>query len=401
MFKHNGRIAFGLGILLVLIGFASLQFSKTALARESVNPSSSKSITIPYSGKLSGSQVGLDEHEEFWLHFALFESEQGSDPLWSETHENVSLEAGWFQVDLGSIEPLPVEMQPGAAFWLEVAVKRAGGDGYTILSPRQRLVSTPSALGSLGAPTLNGSTCPHDHFGEQWSGSYGDDGLQIINDNYLGTGLYAEGGEIGVKGVSINGMAIKGESTIGVGVAATSFDGDALTASSTTGTSIKALGTGKIFSAATSVMVLSPFTMVSRGNTNVSLTPWDNGAMLIISSAGTEDKYFAIPISSFGTLFGTPLYVKSLEVCYKTDLKAVIEVTGIYKNDGAESHINYLEDFTHRTSESRVCYTITSPQPYKAIDNSTWVQFNIDSSGYSSWYLFIYSAKLTLSESSH
>ena len=248
---------------------------------------------------------------------------------------------------------------------------------------------------------MNGPTCPHDHFGEQWSGSYGGDGLRISNDSYLGIGLSAEGGEIGVEGVSNNGIAVKGDSSIGVGVEAVSFNGDALTASSTNGASIKALGTGTIFSAANSVMVLSPFTMVSRGNTNVTLTAMDTGAMLIISTAGTEDKYFAIPVSSFGTLFGSQLYIKSLEVCYKTDLNAFIEVTGIYKNDGAESHVNYLEDFTHRDSGIRACYTINSTKPYKAIDNSTWVQFNIDSNGHSSWFVFIYSTKLTLYESAY
>jgi hypothetical protein len=401
MFKHNGRIVFGLGVLLVLIGAASLQFSKTALARESVNPSTSKSITIPYSGKLSGSQVRLDEHEEYWLHFALFDNEQGGDPLWSETHGSISLEAGRFQVNLGSIVSLPADLQPGAAFWLEVAVKRAGEDSYTILSPRQRLLSSSSTRDAFNTPTLNGPTCPHDHFGEQWSGSYGGDGLRISNDSYLGIGLSAEGGEIGVEGVSNNGIAVKGDSSIGVGVEAVSFNGDALTASSTNGASIKALGTGTIFSAANSVMVLSPFTMVSRGNTNVTLTAMDTGAMLIISTAGTEDKYFAIPVSSFGTLFGSQLYIKSLEVCYKTDLNAFIEVTGIYKNDGAESHVNYLEDFTHRDSGIRACYTINSTKPYKAIDNSTWVQFNIDSNGHSSWFVFIYSTKLTLYESAY
>ena len=382
MLPRKLSIVITLGFLLAVFTIAGRPIPELVKASVPHNSTISSTILIPYQGHLTRPQGSLADEERFSFQFTIYENELSGDPLWAETQEEIALQNGSFQVNLGSQEPLPVALSPAGDYWLEVAVKAESESDYTVLTPRQRLSST--TLGELERPeaATNGAACPHDHFGEQWNGDDTYSGLYVYNHNANGAGIMADGGAVGIVGASISGFG--------------------LVASSNTGVAIQASGTGRIFSTADSVLVLSPFSMVSRGSSNVTLTPQDNGAMEIHSTAGTETKYFVVPVSNLGILFGTPLYVKSLEVCYKVGgaiPPAHIDVTGVYKNNNGESYLTYLESSTNHSNTNRECYTVNATTPRKAIDNSTWVQFNVDTDLGTTWYLHIFTVKLTLTES--
>jgi hypothetical protein len=390
MLPRKLSLALTLGFLLAALTIAGRPIPEQVEASVPHNSGGSSSILIPYQGHLTRPQGPLADGERFSFQFAIYENAVGGEPLWGETQGGIALQNGSFQVNLGSQEPLPSALSPAGDYWLEVAVKAASDAGYTLLTPRQRLVAASST--GLDAPQVatNGAACPHDHFGEQWSGTSQFYGLNVVNNE--NTGIRGQGEGTGVLGVSSSGY----------GVYASSNDGYGLLANSSTGIAILAAGNGRIYSNADSVLVLSPFSLVSRGSSNVTLTPQDNGAMEIHSTAGTETKYLVVPVSNLGTLFGSSLYVKSLEVCYKVGgviPPAHIDVTGVYKNNNGESYLTYLESSTEHNNINRECYTINAATPRKAIDNSTWVQFNVETSIGTEWYLHIFTVKLTLTES--
>ncbi len=148
-------------------------------------------------------------------------------------------------------------------------------------------------------------------------------------------------------------------------------------------------------------LYISPHSIVQRGSEScVSLTPQDNGSMKLTFAAGCS-PYISAPVSTFGTMFGSALYVKSLRVCYK-DAAAnnFIETTAVIKNNGGESATFYMIDTEDRGADVHTCYTVNATTPRKAIDNSSWVQFNMHNmnpmgSGYN---FYIYTIELTLSQ---
>ena len=88
---------------------------------------------ISYQGKVE--KDGSPYSGEATMEFALFETETGGAPFWSET-QNVTVVDGIFNVLLGSVETLPA--LPLDECWLEVKV-----DGDVL--PRQQITSVPYA----------------------------------------------------------------------------------------------------------------------------------------------------------------------------------------------------------------------------------------------------------------
>jgi hypothetical protein len=111
--------------------------------------------TLHYQGYLTNA-VGDPVHcpdlvacpdESFALTFRLYDAAVGGDPLWVETHLNVPVVRGTFDVVLGGDLPLdPADVVDPA--WLGVEINGAGE-----MSPRQRLVSTAFALRAGSAET--------------------------------------------------------------------------------------------------------------------------------------------------------------------------------------------------------------------------------------------------------
>jgi hypothetical protein len=397
MKHHFGWIIFVLICVSGSIWGAGLWQHANAQAGAITNYPTSSPITIPYTGHLVRDAEQNLGGKIYNFHFAIYVSENGGTPLWSETQENILLQDGWFQVNLGKNESIPETLLPDISYWLEIAVKEYGEAEYTLLSPRQRLSSTVPSTMTQPESTNNGMACPHDHFGEEWIGIDNDFGLRVLNQGD-GAGLHAYAlDSYGVWGetASANSAGVYGSSSVSSGTGVLGY--------SPSGAAIKATGSGRIVSEADSVLFLSPHDMVTRGSSNVTLTPLDNGGIEIHSISGSEDKYFSLPVTTFGTLFGSTLYVKSLYVCYMVGEilpSASIGTTGVYKNDGGTGWDTYLEDNTSRYSKTRSCYTVSATTPRQPINNSTWAQFNIKTT-VAPWTVSIYTLKLTLTESAN
>ena len=144
--------------------------------------------TIPYAGRLSDS-VGQPAAEGVYdFTFTLYAAETGGEPLWSEVQAGVAVQDGSFSVSLGSVSPIPPAVLSGRILWLAVGVRGPGESDLTTLAPRQRV--------SAGAAA--DAACPHDHFGELWTGSSSEQGLRI-NNSGTGNGLLVDSAGVGVQ----------------------------------------------------------------------------------------------------------------------------------------------------------------------------------------------------------
>ena len=75
----------------------------------------------------------------FNLTYALYDTEDGETPVWTETHLNVPVYGGSFHSVLGSETPITAESL-SATMWLSVKVNE-----HDEMLPRQRLASSPYA----------------------------------------------------------------------------------------------------------------------------------------------------------------------------------------------------------------------------------------------------------------
>ncbi len=195
-----------------------------------VNALSPAGTTVPYSGRL-GDEAGQPVVDGAYdLSFALYDTPEGGSLLWSETQTGVAVQGGFFTCQLGSVNPLPAGVREGQG-WLAVGVRGPGETDFTALNPRQAWSASPAS------PT-NGGACPHDHFGETWTGtglalalnsSYADnETLYVTNNATSGDGIrvYNSGtgsNDAAVKGSNLSsGLGIRGSSTTGIGVKGTS-----------------------------------------------------------------------------------------------------------------------------------------------------------------------------------
>ncbi|MEJ2210548.1 MAG: hypothetical protein P8129_16130 [Anaerolineae bacterium] len=232
-------------------------------------------------------------------------------------------------------------------------------------------------------------------------------GAEIVGSSVYGTGLVVENtdsaigyGLLGMTNASSAGAGVTGSAKASSGPAsgvrgfASSASGYAgYFSNDAGGVDLMAAGSGVIKSTADSILYLSPHDMVVRGSSGVDLTYREDGGVDIHSStSGT--RYLSIPVSTFGTLFGSSLYVKGIEVCYHRVGSGFIQITMVAKNDGSDGgYTPYIFDTTTRNSEAYSCYSVTDPSPL-AIDNASWVQFNVNGGD----HVIIHSVKLTLTE---
>ncbi|MBI4470693.1 MAG: hypothetical protein HY650_15365 [Acidobacteria bacterium] len=105
-----------------------------------------------YQGQLRHGSEPVNGHCE--LQFTLYTAQTRGDGVGSVLHENLNLINGSFSVllDFGGA------ISDGNGHWLEVAVRPSGShETYTVLSPRQKLASTPYAIfAQAGAWSLIG-----------------------------------------------------------------------------------------------------------------------------------------------------------------------------------------------------------------------------------------------------
>ncbi len=147
-----------------------------------------------FQGVLSDDE-GIPLHGTFELTFTVYpDPDDATVVLWYETHQNVNVHDGVFNVILGQTSPMPPSLFASDALWMGVAV---GDDSE--MEPRMRLTSSPwSAWSAVADTALAGS------------GGTGDtDGDWIMNDDNMYAGV---SGNIGIgtttpeKKVEINGQ---------------------------------------------------------------------------------------------------------------------------------------------------------------------------------------------------
>lgn len=253
-------------VALMLVMGVGPGFAGSAQALPPAQEPATPGLSIPYAGRLSDEAGQPVADGVYAFRFALYEASAGGEPLWAETQEGVMVQGGAFTALLGSVNEIPAEVVAGRELWLEVAVRGPGEGEFTLLAPRQR-VSAGSSAG--------GMACPHDHWGETWTGS-GTSGLNITNTGagngitvhnnsqfatlmasnaFTGTGVYgySSGGkgvggssptDTGVYGVSNSGKGVWGFSTTGYGVYGESTRGTGVwgTTAITTGTTSGVVG---------------------------------------------------------------------------------------------------------------------------------------------------------------
>ena len=207
-------------------------------------------LTVPYAGQLSEAQGEPVADGAYDLAFALYATQTGGQALWQETQTGVLVGGGSFSVQLGSVKAIPEGALAAGEAWLSVAVRASGEEDFTMLMPRQSVSGAVTAGSEVGAAA--GLTCPHDHFGETWSGSipWGKGGLVVSNnangpsvwgkntgggnavrgDGYgTSIGVYGDGQSgPGVAGRSVSGRGVEGYSTSSYGVFAHSDNSDSI-----------------------------------------------------------------------------------------------------------------------------------------------------------------------------
>jgi hypothetical protein len=106
-----------------------------------------------YQGKLTDG--GAPANGNYDLQFALFDSADGGAQVGQpQTINAVSVRAGVFTVALD----FGANAFPGASRFLEISTRPSAGGAFTLLTPRQVIMSTPYALRSLSAATADTAT---------------------------------------------------------------------------------------------------------------------------------------------------------------------------------------------------------------------------------------------------
>ena len=367
-----------------------------------------------YQGRLTDGGSPADGAYDFV--FGLYDSMDGVTQVGTPVMvNNHTVSDGLFTVELDF-----GDVFDGKALWLAIMVRPgASGDTYTTLTPRQPLTASPYALSLMPGAEIEGDVplvAPLNAkntnsvggyglagtseaglggagvFGQATSSSGEVYGVWGKSNSAAGYGVYGEAPQYGVYGEAtrtsnfaygVYGKAASGSGT-GVKGVNTSEAGNAFGVYGSTdssagyagyfsndggGVDVMAAGSGIIKSEADSVLYLSPHDMVVRGSDGVSVTPLESGgADVYFWTAGW--KYLSLPVSTFGTLFGAPMYVKGIEVCYETEPTGYIGVTAVQKNNGGTGATSYINNGTDRTSATYACYSITDQSP-SVIDNST------------------------------
>ncbi|MBN1755067.1 hypothetical protein JW877_02530 [bacterium] len=106
---------------------------------------------LTYQGRVTDT-LGIGITDTVNITFTLFNAQEEGSNLWQETHNNVIVTKGLFDVLLGSINP--VDLSFDVDYWLEIEV-----DGDLLL-PRVRLAASPYAFRAGIADSLEGGLGP-------------------------------------------------------------------------------------------------------------------------------------------------------------------------------------------------------------------------------------------------
>jgi hypothetical protein len=188
-------------------------------------------VAIPYTGRLTNA-AGLSVTDGAYdFTFTLYATPTGGDPLWTETQAGVTVQGGSFTTLLGRVHSIPADLLAGDERWLAVGVLGPGESDFTALTPRQQLSATTPTTSVV---RMTSPACPHDHFGETWTGTGlglalesswpGNETLYVTNNATSGDAIrtYSAGAaynDAALKGSNTStGSGVYGYSSGGVGV---------------------------------------------------------------------------------------------------------------------------------------------------------------------------------------
>ncbi len=234
-------IVVALLIITITVGCVGNSVQASGLHQEN-DPSG---VTIPYPGYLADGDGLPVPNGDYAFTFTIYDAEVGGKQLWVGSQERVPVRDGAFEVSLTVVG----EVLDQGNRWIEISVRGPDEVDFTLLSPRLPL-NTVAPL-ELTSPAA-GAACPHDHYGEVWSGSvaWSNGAFKVINygngpsiwgwnsggGNALrgygagnSLGVYAESQDnAGAVGRSTNGNGVEGYSTNGYGVFAHSDNDDSI-----------------------------------------------------------------------------------------------------------------------------------------------------------------------------
>ncbi|MFA6030016.1 MAG: hypothetical protein WC969_09195 [Elusimicrobiota bacterium] len=100
---------------------------------------------VGYQGRLLDAQ-GNPREGQVRLDLRLYAAPTGAAAFWSETHDPVELDNGFFALELGETVALDADLLSGTSAYLELEADPAGPEPSEVFSPRQRLLMTPFVL---------------------------------------------------------------------------------------------------------------------------------------------------------------------------------------------------------------------------------------------------------------
>lgn len=112
--------------------------------------------TMSYQGLLTNASGNPVANGKYQLVLSIYDSESGVSPLWTETHTNVAVVNGIFNVILGDAGA-PLSLPFDEEYWLGIAV----GSGSE-LQPRIKLTSVAYSLNSANAESVSDGTVTKD-----------------------------------------------------------------------------------------------------------------------------------------------------------------------------------------------------------------------------------------------
>src|SRR5271167_4571558 len=146
-FMKQARVKMVLGLMLLLCSLLGQGQQSVATANVTVPP------LIQFSN-VATEEGGNTLSGVVSLTFSLYTSQQGGEPLWTETQNNVPLDpTGHYSVQLGITKPngVPTALfTTGQARWLGVQIAQQSEQ------PRVLLVSAPYAFKAVDAETIGG-----------------------------------------------------------------------------------------------------------------------------------------------------------------------------------------------------------------------------------------------------